>query len=265
MNKFQRQSNGRWALITGASAGIGKAFATVFARNGFNLVLVARREDKLKSIAAQMEKSFEIQTKVLVFDLANPVSTKQVYDSLKADQIMVSALVNNAGYALKTKFLKTSWQDHQDMIQVMMTAVTQMCYLFADEMKKQKYGRIINVASVAAFSPQMPGNLYGGIKSYVAGISDALHMELSGHGINCTALCPGFTRSEFHDVMGVRESIDKLPKFMWSTAEDVAEQGYQAVMKGKVFCIPGGFYKVLTAMMGFFPKSFKSWMGKRSR
>lgn len=265
MNEWLKQSNGRWVLITGASAGIGKAFATVFARNGFNLVLVARREEKLKSLAEQMEKLFEVQTKVLVSDLADPTSSQQIYDTLKADQIMVSALVNNAGYALNTKFLKASWQDHQDMIQVMMTAVTQMCYLFAGEMKKQKYGRIINVASVAAFSPQMPGNLYGGIKSYVAGISDALHMELSGHGINCTALCPGFTRSEFHDVMGVRESIDRLPKFMWSTAEDVAEQGYQAVMKGKVFCIPGIFYKVLTIIMGGVPKSFKSWLGKRSQ
>ena len=94
-------------------------------------------------------------------------------------------------------------------------------------------------------------------------MSDALHMELSEHGVNCTALCPGFTTSEFHDVMDVRESVNKLPKFMWSKAEDVAEQGYQAVMKGKVFCIPGGFSKLFTAMMGFLPKSFKSRLGKR--
>ena len=169
MNEFQSQPNGQWALVTGASAGIGEEFAAVFAKNGFNLALVARRKEKLENIADQMEKLFKIQTKVLVFDLADPVSPQQIYDTLQAEQIMVSVLVNNAGYALKTEFAETSWQAHQDMIQVMMTAVTQLCYLFAGEMKKQKYGRIINVASVAAFSPQAPGNLYGGSSHMLQG------------------------------------------------------------------------------------------------
>jgi uncharacterized protein len=261
MSDHQLEGSGRWALITGASAGIGEAFADVFAKNGFNLVLVARRKEKLTAIAAKTQKAFKVQAEVLVADLADPVSPRQIYDALQKKQIKPSALVNNAGYAVKTGFTDTPWQVYDDMIQVMLTAVTELCHLFAIDMKAQQYGRIINVASVAAFTPQMPGNLYGGIKSYVAGMSDALNMELSHHGVNCTALCPGFTRSEFHDVMDIREFMDKLPGFMWLSAANVAEQGYQAVMKGKVFCIPGGLYKVITGLMNFVPKFVKSKAG----
>jgi len=257
MNESKKESHDRWALITGASAGIGEAFARVFANNGFNLVLVARRKDKLENIASQLKESLNIKVEVLTADLADPSSPQKIYNTLQSKHIKPSALVNNAGYAVKTGFADTPWKAHADMLQVMMTAVTELCYLFADDMKEQQYGRIINVSSVAAFTPQMPGSLYGGVKSFVACLSEALHLEMSDFGVNCTALCPGFTRSEFHDVMEVRDATNKFPNFIWSSAEDVATQGYQSVMAGKPLCIPGRINKTITGLMNFLPKSLK--------
>ncbi|MBL4795416.1 MAG: SDR family oxidoreductase [Pseudomonadales bacterium] len=263
MSRTQQEGRNHWALVTGASAGIGEAFANEFAQNGFNLILVARRKERLEVLAGQLTDKFQIKVEVITADLSDPKVPKRLYKELHKKQIKPSVLVNNAGYAVKTGFTDTSWKVQADILQVMMTAVTELCHLFVEDMKAQHYGRIINVASVAAFTPQIPGNLYGGIKSYVACLSEALHMELSEFGINCTAVCPGFTRSEFHDVMEVKEATGKFPSFMWSSAEEVAAQGYRAVMTGKPLCIPGGLNKLVVGAIGMLPRSMLFKVGKQ--
>jgi short-subunit dehydrogenase len=248
---------GKTALITGASAGIGKSFATCFAKKGFDLALVARRQDKLEDIAKSLTQQFGIQVHVLPADLSLLDAPNEIHSQLKAKCVTVDVLINNAGYALNKPFTKASWSEHQAFINVMMNAVTQLCYLFGTEMKDRGYGRILNVASVAAFSPEWAGSLYGAVKAYVTHFSEAIDLELKPYNVYCTALCPGFTRSEFHDAMGARKAMDKLPGWLWMDAEQVAEQGYEALMKGEPAYINGWVNKSIVTAFQLMPRKLK--------
>lgn len=245
------------ALITGASAGIGKALAEQFAVNGFNVVLVARRLDKLQEVATDLENRFAITATCVSADLAKAASPKKLYDTLVNKNIHIDVLVNNAGYAINESFTDTSWKQHQDFINVMMSSLTQLCYLFSKDMKARGYGRILNVSSVAAFAPEWGGSLYGAAKAYVKHFSEALDLELKPHNVYCMALCPGFTVSEFHDVMGVRSAVSKLPKWMWMDAKTVATQGYKALMRGEVTFITGVVNKTMVTAFELLPRKVK--------
>jgi short-subunit dehydrogenase len=251
------EGTNKTALITGASAGIGKALAEVFASNGFNIVLVARRLDKLQEVAAGIEKRHAVTTTCLVADLARANASQKLYDEVAAANIRIDVLVNNAGYAINESFMDASWKAHQDFLNVMLLSVTQLCYLFAKDMKTRGYGRIINVSSVAAFAPQWGGSLYGAVKSYVKHFSEALDLELKPQNVYCMALCPGFTFSEFHDVMGTRGAVSKLPKWMWMDARTVAEQAYKAVMRGEVTCITGVVNRTMVTAFELMPRKVK--------
>ena len=253
----------RTALITGASAGIGQEFAKVFAENGFDVILVARRADKLEEIASEIKAQFGQLAHVMAIDLADPAAPKKLYQQVKNKGLQVDALVNNAGYALNKGFLEADWQDHADFLQVLNTSVVQLCYLFGKDMRDHGYGRIINLASIAAFSPQMRGNLYGAAKSFVLDFSQALDLELREHNIYCTALCPGFTYSEFHDVMGVRSAVSRLPKFLWMDAHTVAREGYTAVMDGKPVYVNGLVNQGVSQLMSHLPLSIKQFIAKQ--
>ncbi|MCG8609550.1 MAG: SDR family oxidoreductase [Pseudomonadales bacterium] len=257
------EGQGKTVLITGASAGIGKAFADVFATNGFDVVLVARRIEKLEEVASELESKHGISTLCIAADLAKSTSAKKIYDELKREGVTIDALVNNAGYAITKPFTEAKWKDHSDLMNVMVNSVTQLCYLFAKDMKANGYGRIINLSSVAAFSPQYGGNLYGATKAFVKDLSEALDLELKKHNVYCTALCPGFTRSEFHDVMGVSSAMDKLPKWIWMDAKTVANQGYRAVMRGDVRYVNGILNKSLVTAMGFLPGKVKYFLSEK--
>ncbi len=252
-------------LITGASSGIGKALAKTFAKNGFDVVLVARRDDKLKTLAADIKKNYGQMAYPLAEDLADPMAPQRLFNWCQERRIEVDALVNNAGYALSTGYLETDWEAHRDFIQVHNLSSAHLCHLFADGMKTRGYGRIINLASIAAWLPELPGNLYNAAKSFTVHFSQALDLELYEYGIHCTALCPGFTFSEFHDVMGTRGAVSKLPRFLWMTAEEVAEEGYSAVMDHKTVHVTGLINQGMSQLMSAMPSSLKQLVAKKQK
>lgn len=263
MSKILKSKQRRTALITGASSGIGKSFAEVFAEKGYDLVLVARREDRLKSIARRLGEIHGVSSEIIIADLALPESPKLIFDCLDERGIEINAVVNNAGYALARPFSDTTWEEQNALINVTMVSLTQLCHLFIPQMKKRGSGHIINVASIAAYAPELPGNLYNAAKSYVVHMSEALDMELKPFGVNCLALCPGLTDSEFHETMGIRQALDFIPKWRWMNSYTVASQGYRAVKRGDAICINGRLNRSLVQLFGIMPHRMKYFMGKK--
>lgn len=251
----------RTALITGASAGIGKAFAELLASQGYQLILVARRTHRLQALKTQLQNQYGVRVEYISADLSLPQTPIQVIDEVERRGLTVDFLVNNAGYSKNQNFAETGWQDHADELQVMLLAVTELAWRLIPNMKARHWGRIINLSSLAAFAPPTTSMLYTGIKSYVLNFSQALDMELKPHGINVTALCPGFTYSEFHDVMGTREQANRVPEILWMPAEEVAKAGYDAVMRGKPLCIPGLVNKTLASGSKLLPESLRYQLG----
>ncbi len=242
------------ALITGASAGIGAAIARVFAANGFDLVLTARRADRLEALAAELREAHGRTVHVIVADLADPGAPSRIFDEVTRSGVVIDALVNNAGYGLAGGFFRSSWTDHRDFIQVMVTAVADLCYRFVPAMADRQRGWVINVASVAGLVPGSAGHtLYGAAKSLVIRFSESLALELRPRGVHVTALCPGFTYSEFHDVNDMRAQVSRLPKWMWMDADTVARQAYDAVMRGDVVYVNGRVNRAMVSLARHSP------------
>jgi len=248
-------NNRKTALITGASAGIGKAFAEELARNGYDLVLVARRRERLEEIGAGLQAAYGITATALATDLSDPHAPVAIFEKLQRDNIAIDVLVNNAGYELATKFSEESWSNHERFINVMITSMLHLCHLFIPGMKARGQGNIINVASFITNMVGLGGDLYVAVKSFMVKASHSLYLELAEAGIHVTVVCPGFTRSEFHDVMGVREDVNKLPGIFWMDAQTVARLGYAAAMKGKPVYIPGLVNKALVFLIRITPET----------
>jgi short-subunit dehydrogenase len=242
------------ALVTGASAGIGQAFAEVFGKYGFNLILTARREDRLQAIATELSAKHRVQAYAIVADLADPKAPERLVNEIKSKGLRVDALINNAGFGVPGRYVSTKWEQQRDFIQVLVTAPCELAHRLVPDMVARKKGYIINVASLAGMMPSAAGaTLYGASKSFMVQFSRALHLELEKDGVNVTAVCPGFTYSEFHDVTGARERVSKMPEFMWMTAEAVAEEGYQAVMRNKAVHINGRVNKGVALLAKYLP------------
>lgn len=255
-------STRRTALITGASAGIGATFARHLAAEGYDLLLVARRAERLHALAEELAAAHGVRCEVFAADLTDPAAPAAIVAHAEAQGMPVDFLVNNAGLSGKDKFLDSPWAALSGEIQLMITAVTELAWRVAPGMKARGWGRIINLSSIAAFAPPAESLLYTAIKSYVLNMSESLDMELKPHGVHVTALCPGFTWSEFHDVMGTRDTTNKFPDFLWQQPEDVVREGVAAVMKGKPVCVPGTVNKVMAAGMRPVPESLRYVLGK---
>jgi hypothetical protein len=261
------ESPRRSALITGASAGIGTALARVFASHRFDVVLTARRVDRLTMLAEELRRTHDVEARAMPADLARPESCAELVGALDSDGMAIDALVNNAGYAVPGFYRETSWETQRDFIQVLVTTPCELAHRLLPGMTRRGYGRILNVASVAGLMPGSASHtLYGGAKAMLIKFSQALHSEQKGSGVFVSALCPGFTSSEFHDVNGTRAEMRRLPKFMWLSAERVAQDGYRAVMKNEPICIPGAQYRLISTFARVLPVKAAHRLGEaRSR
>lgn len=244
----------RLALITGASAGIGYAFAERYAEEGYNLILVARREARLQEISADFAARFGIETKTIPLDLSLPEAPSQLMGAIEASGMSVDILVNNAGFGLPGTFLETRWEDQRDFIQLMLTAPTELCHRLLPGMVERGFGRIINIASLVSFLPGASGHtLYGPVKAALMRLSESLNAETKGSGVHVTAVCPGLTLSEFHDVNGQRDRVSSLPGFMWQSSARVAELGVRASEKNRPVIVTGLVNKGLATLSQLLP------------
>jgi short-subunit dehydrogenase len=204
-----------------------------------------------------------VRCDVYAVDLNDPAAPASIMAYAESKGIAIDVLINNAGLSGKAAFADTPWTQLAAEIQLMVTAVTELCHRVLPGMKARGWGRIINLSSIAAFSPPGASLLYTGIKSYVLDISQSLDMELKPQGIHVTALCPGFTHSEFHDAMGTRDAANKLPSILWQEADEVVREGWRAVMSGKPVCVPGTVNKIIASSVRPLPLSLQYFLGNR--
>lgn len=251
-----RDGAGKTALVTGASAGIGMAFARILASRGFDLVITARRAGRLEHLARELESRTGVRVRILPADLARTNAPAQLVERLEQQQIAIHMLVNNAGFGIAGRFRDVSWESHSGFIQLMVTAPCELTRHLLPGMTRRGYGRIINVSSVAGLIPGAASStLYGASKAFLISFSQALHSEQRGTGVNVCALCPGYTHTEFHDVSGTRERMNRMPNFLWLDATRVVEEGYRSVMRNQPICVPGLQYKTIVSLTRLLPMS----------
>lgn len=233
----------RWALITGASQGIGLEFAKLFAAEGWNVALLARDEARLNLIADELRARHGVETKVVVKDLSRMNAAREVFDAMQTANITVNALVNNAGFGFQGAFDEIDLQKHSDLVQVNITSLVDLTHLFLKPMLERREGRILNVASTAAFQPGPYMAMYYASKAFVYSFSCALAHEVKGTGVSVTTLNPGMTRSEFHARAHMKRS-----GFPMMNADEVAKMGYRAMMSGRSIVTAGVFNKIMTVL-----------------
>lgn len=255
---------GKTALVTGASAGIGAAFAEALAARGARLVLTARRADRLHAIAAELQARFGVSARAVPADLARADAPDLLLAELARQGIEIDILVNNAGYGLPGRFLGAEWPAHRDFLEVMVSSYVHLARLVLPGMAARDWGRVVQVASVAGLVPGSAGHtLYGASKAFLVSFTQSLAAEFEGTGVKASALCPGFTYSEFHDVNGTRGLVARLPRFMFMEAAPVAERALAAVERGAVVCVPGAWNQFVVGMMKVLPRTWASAAVKR--
>jgi hypothetical protein len=242
--KMENQSSGR-ILITGASSGIGAAFARVLAARQKNLTLVARRKERLENLASELRKNHNIDVEILVADLSYARDIDKVEKHI-ADNQPLDMLINNAGFVTSGRFSRTDLEEQEAMIRLHVIAPIRLTHAALPKMVERGHGTIINVSSNAAFIPLRGAVTYSGTKAFLVAFSEALQSELEGTGVHVQALCPGFTRTEFHDRLP-RFKSSSIPAPFWTYPEEVVAASLGAVEKNKVICIPGLTNRLLVA------------------
>lgn len=253
------------ALVTGASSGIGAAIAREYARRGVPLVLSARRIERLEALASELRA--QVPVACIAADLADPAAPARLQAELAVRGIFVSRLVNNAGYGVPGRFLSSGWDAHRDFMQVLVGSVLELTHRLLPAMEAAGHGRILNVASLAGLVPASAGHtLYGASKAFVIRFSESLARESAPRGVHVTALCPGMTWTEFHDVNGMRERVSRLPRWLWMEAADVARLGVDAVERGDARCVPGAANRLLAGLAKYLPERLaRALLESRSR
>ncbi len=242
------------ALITGASNGIGLELAKIHASKGDDLVLVARNETKLKVLKTELEQKFKVKVFVIGKDLSEQNAAQQVYDETKKQNIQIDYLINNAGFGDFGMFVETDWNKELQMINLNITTLTQFTKLYLKDMVQRRKGRIMNVASTAAFQSVPTMAVYYATKAFVLSFSEAIDNEVSDKSISVTALCPGATESGFQAAAAMEESAlvkgKKLP-----SSKEVAEYGYKAMMNGKTVAIHSVMNWLMANLVRFTPRA----------
>ncbi|PRZ17598.1 SDR family NAD(P)-dependent oxidoreductase [Nesterenkonia sandarakina] len=242
------------AVITGSTAGLGAAFARQLAAQGYDLVLVARDGQRLRMQAESMASQYGVKTSVIVADLVTDDGVAAVQERLADRTNPVHLLVNNAGHGLATDFIDSDLDDERKLLRLHVQTTMELSHTAARAMTRRRGGRIINVASVAGYTPT---GTYSAAKSWVINFSKGLHSQLRSSGVTVTALVPGLIRTEFHQRSGIK--IKSAKRWMWLDADDVVRQALTANAQGASTCVPARSYQMLTAGLRFMPDSMVQW------
>jgi short-subunit dehydrogenase len=247
-----------WALVTGATSGIGESFTRLLSSNKYNIVLVARDLPRLQERATALEAMFGIKTHVIQADLATDEGCLKVEKYIAENQIDV--LINNAGFGTSKAFTMSTLEVEQQLLDVLVRTPMRLMHVALPLMKTRNNGIIINVSSVAGY---IAGGTYSASKSYLTVLTESLHTELSATNVKVSALCPGFTRTEFHQ--RGRMSMKGLPNFLWLNSDRLVEQSWRDALKGKAVSVPGWQYKLLVFIVQTVPRSIVRKVGMNVR
>lgn len=243
------------ALITGASSGLGECFARLFAADGYDLILVARKEERLQKVKERAEKEFSVKAEIFVCDLSEADAAERIFDFCREKEAEITALVNNAGFGDFGEFYQSSLEKATNMVQVNDMTLMRLTRLVLPQMVERKSGKILNVASVAAFAPGALMSVYYASKAFVLSFSEALYVELKKSGVSVTALCPGPTKTGFESAAAL-ENSGLFKNLKNADAEKTAAYGYKKMKKGKAIAIHGASNRFLVFLMKLAPRAF---------
>ena len=248
----------KWALVTGATSGIGESFTRLLAAKGFNLVLVARDEARLHERAVGLKEKFGAESVVIVADLATEAGCAKVEDYIRANEIEV--LINNAGFGINKAFTMSDLAKEEEVLKVLVRTPMRLMHVALPAMKERNSGVVINVSSIASF---IAGGAYSASKAYLTVLSESLSTELSATNIKVCALCPGFTRTEFHQ--RGRMKMAGLPNFMWLNSDFLVAKAWKDAISDKPVSVPGWQYKTLVGIISLAPRSIVRRLGMNLR
>lgn len=252
----------RWALVTGASSGLGADFARELAARGMHLVLVARREERLRALAEELTRSHGVRTRPIAVDLAKPDAPRALHERLRGEDIAVDVLVNNAGFGVYGAFLDVPWEREREMIELDVVALLHLTRLFAHDMRERGFGRVLEVASIGAFQPSPTYAAYSAAKAFVQSFGEALACELRGSGVTVTVVSPGVADTEFFAVAGQKRSWFQRATVMPSAK--VARIGVRAMERGRPLVVPGFANAVTAWSMRLLPRRWQTSLAKRA-
>ena len=244
---------GKYALVSGASSGIGREISKILAEKGCNLIVVARREEKLQELQKEIIENHKIDVKVIPIDLSLKESPEFLYRTIKQSGINIDILINNAGYGIHDYFIDTKWEKEETMLNLLIMNLVHLTKLFVKDMVKKNYGFILQVSSIGAFQPTPSYATYSAAKSFVLNFGIALNYELRKTKVKCCVLCPGVTITGFQEAAGHtgQTFFMKLTKTM---SQKVAKAGIKGMFKGKYFVVPGLFNSLNSILLNILPK-----------
>ncbi len=242
------------ALITGATSGIGAAFAEEFARRGYDLIITGRRKEKINKLADEMSRKYNINVEVIIIELSNKQEVEKLVEKVKNQNIDV--LINNAGFGIKSSYYESNFEKWERMLDVHVTCPMKLVHAVLPNMKERGSGTIINVSSLSALLFIPENCIYSATKSFLKVFTETLHLELRGAGIRVQALCPGFTKSDFHEKMGMDKSRQVNKGLMkWQTPQEVVDISLKYLEKDKIICVPGFSTRAMVFLLSLLPRS----------
>ncbi len=252
---------GQRALVTGASSGIGVELARQLAAGGADLVLTARREDRLEALAGQIREQHHVEVTVIALDLGDPTAPAQLWDATEGQDRPVDILINNAGFGTQRPFVDIPWELSLQQLQVNLISLTELAYRFVCSMKERGAGHLLNVSSIGAYLPCPQFATYASGKAYVRNFTEALAYELKGTGVRACCLCPGGTSTEFSEVAG--QSLPKVAQLAMMSAERCARIGLAALFRGRRTIVSGWSNSLGMWLLRFVPRRLAAWIAAK--